>query len=183
LLISRLISDKGIFEYVEAVRKLKQKGVNAQFQVLGAIDSEHKRGIKREVVEEWVQKGLIQYLGTTSDVRHFIQQADCVVLPSYREGTPRTLLEAASSAKPIVATNVPGCNAVVENRVNGLLCEVKNADDLAEKMNAIAQMDDVALSEFGRRGRAKMERQFDESIVINKYLAAINNLTPQHAGN
>ncbi|MBX2969745.1 MAG: glycosyltransferase family 4 protein [Cyclobacteriaceae bacterium] len=176
LLISRLITDKGILEYVEAVKKLKAEGVQARFQVLGAMDPEHKRGINKELIQSWINSGTIEYLGTTDDVRHFIQQADCVVLPSYREGTPRTLLEAASSSKPIIATDVPGCNQVVEHQVNGLLCKLKDADDLARQMRTLAGLDDNTLQTFGSNGRKKMETEFDESIVINKYLQAIHEV-------
>lgn len=176
LLISRLITDKGILEYVEAVKKLKAEGLQARFQVLGAMDPEHKRGINKELIQSWINSGTIEYLGTTDDVRHFIQQADCVVLPSYREGTPRTLLEAASSSKPIIATDVPGCNQVVEHEVNGLLCKLKDADDLANQMRTLAGLDDNTLQTFGSNGRKKMEAEFDESIVINKYLQAIHEV-------
>jgi glycosyltransferase involved in cell wall biosynthesis len=176
LLISRLITDKGILEYVEAVKKLKAEGVRARFQVLGAMDPEHKRGISKKLIESWINSGTIEYLGTTNDVRHFIQQADCVVLPSYREGTPRTLLEAASSSKPIIATDVPGCNQVVEHQVNGLLCKLKDADDLARQMRTLAGLDDSTLQAFGSNGRKKMEAEFDENIVINKYLQAIDEV-------
>jgi glycosyltransferase involved in cell wall biosynthesis len=176
LLISRLITDKGILEYIDAVRKLKREGVDARFQILGAIDAEHKRGISPELVQQWVDSGIIEYLGTTKDVRTFIQDADCIVLPSYREGTPRTLLEAASSAKPMIATDVPGCNNVVEDNVNGLLCRIKDADDLAEKMRAMSSLKDETLRNFGLNARAKIEAQFDESIVINKYLAALSTI-------
>jgi glycosyltransferase involved in cell wall biosynthesis len=176
LLISRLITDKGVLEYIDAVRKLRSEGLDARFQILGAIDSEHKRGIKKEVIKEWIDSGTIEYLGTTEDVRYFIQQADCIVLPSYREGTPRTLLEAASSSKPIVATNVPGCNHVVENNVNGLLCNLKDANDLADKMHTMALFDDTVLKNMGQRGRQKMEAEYNESIVINKYLGTLTAL-------
>ncbi len=176
LLISRLITDKGILEYIEAVKKLRAGGMNANFQVLGAMDPEHKRGIKKKVIQEWINSGIIDYLGTTNDVRSFIDSADCVVLPSYREGTPRTLLEAASSAKPIIATDVPGCNHVVQNNFNGLLCEIKNANDLADKMKQMAGMEDETLRVFGLNGRAKMELEYDESLVINKYLLALDEL-------
>jgi len=176
-LISRLITDKGILEYIDAVKKLKSKGLKARFQILGAMDPKHKRGISQEVIKEWIDSGTIEYLGTTQDVRQFIQLADCIVLPSYREGTPRTLLEAASSSKPIIATNVPGCNQVVENKVNGLLCNLKDANDLAEKMFTMAQFDDETLKSMGNMGRQKMEAKFDESIVINKYLGTLNALT------
>ncbi|MBL7857234.1 MAG: glycosyltransferase family 4 protein [Cyclobacteriaceae bacterium] len=178
LLISRLITDKGILEYIEAVQKLKSEGIDARFQLLGAMDPRHKRGIKTEVIQSWINSGTVEYLGTTQDVRHFIQQADCIVLPSYREGTPRTLLEAASSSKPIIATNVPGCNHVVEDNYNGMLCRLKDADDLAEKMKQMQRLTDVQLLELGQNGRLKMEKEYDESIVINKYLQTLHDLTP-----
>jgi glycosyltransferase involved in cell wall biosynthesis len=176
LLISRLITDKGVLEFIEAIKKLRSQGIAAHFQVLGALDPLHKRGIKVEVIEEWINSGTIEYLGTTNDVREFIKNADCVVLPSYREGTPRTLLEAASSSKPIIATDVPGCNNVVEHNFNGLLCKLKDADDLAEKMNCMVNFTDDNLKLFGENGRAKMEAEYDESLVINKYLAALAEL-------
>lgn len=176
LLISRLITDKGILEYIEAVKKLRAEGLEARFQILGAMDPDHKRGIKKEIIKEWIDSGTIEYLGTTADVRNFINQADCIVLPSYREGTPRTLLEAASSSKPIIATNVPGCNQVVEHNVNGLLCNLKDATDLAEKMHTMAHFDDATLKDMGLRGRQKMEAEYNESIVINKYLGTLTAL-------
>ena len=176
LLISRLITDKGILEYVEAIQKLKSKGLQARFQLLGAKDPKHKRGIQLPVIESWIESGTLEYLGRTDDVRGFIENADCVVLPSYREGTPRTLLEAASSAKPIIATDVPGCHHVVEDQYNGLLCKLKSADDLAEKMEKMASLDEDTLQKFGKNGRRKIESQFDEKLVINKYLHEIETL-------
>lgn len=176
LLISRLITDKGVLEFVDAVKKLRSNGVDAHFQVLGAMDPLHKRGIQVDVIAEWINSGTIEYLGTTNDVREFIKNADCVVLPSYREGTPRTLLEAASSSKPIIATDVPGCNNVVQHDFNGYLCKLKDADDLADKMQHMAALPNEKLQEFGTNGRAKMEAEYDESLVINKYLAALVEL-------
>lgn len=176
LLISRLITDKGVMEYIDAVRQLKASGVDANFQILGAKDPQHKRGIQENVIQQWIDSGTIEYLGTTDDVRTFISTADCIVLPSYREGTPRTLLEAASSAKPIIATNVPGCNNVVEDQVNGLLCRIKDAGDLADKMRTMTGMSDDKLKEFGTNGRARMEAQYDERLVIQKYFDALNQL-------
>ena len=176
LLISRLITDKGVLEYIDAVKKLRREGIDARFQVLGAKDPLHKRGIQTDVIDQWIKDETIEYLGTTNDVRQFIHEADCVVLPSYREGTPRTLLEAASSSKPIIATNVPGCKEVVVDQYNGLLCRMKDVDDLADKMKQLAGFDDAKLMTFGKNGRAKMEKEFDESFVINKYLHALNEI-------
>lgn len=176
LLISRLITDKGILEYIEAVKKLRLLGMDARFQILGAKDPEHKRGIQEKVINKWITDGTIEYLGITDNVRQFIEKADCIVLPSYREGAPRTLLEAASSAKPIIATDVPGCHHVVTDQLNGLLCKIKDADDLAEKMGLMASLSDEKLEEFGVNGRKKMENEYNENVVIKKYLQALTSL-------
>lgn len=176
LLVSRLITDKGILEFVEAIRQLRSEGIDARFQVLGAKDPNHKRGIATEVIESWISNNTIEYLGTTKDVRPFMEQADCVVLPSYREGTPRTLLEAASLGKPIVTTDVPGCHHVVQHEYNGLLCTVKSPEDLASKMRQMATSPDETLLTFGRNGRKKMEAEFDEARVIQKYREGLRAL-------
>jgi len=173
LLVSRLITDKGVLEFIDAIRQLKATGIDAKFQVLGAKDPRHKRGIKLKVIDKWISSGTIEYLGTTKDVRPFIQQADCIVLPSYREGTPRTLLEAASIAKPIITTDVPGCHQVVVDGHNGLLCKLKDSTDLAHKMRAMASFDNETLKTMGLNGRKKAELEFSETIVIDKYLKAI----------
>lgn len=178
LMISRMIYDKGVQEYVDAIKIMKAKGITARFKFLGAIDEQHKRGIKAEQVNEWVDSGIIEYLGSTEDVRPFIKDADCIVLPSYREGTPRTLLEAASSAKPIVATNVPGCNNVVEHGHNGLLCELKDPLDLAEKMIEMLSMSELELAKFGQNGRKKVVEIFSENKVISSYINTVNKLNP-----
>lgn len=181
LMISRLITDKGITEYVRAIEYLKKQGVNARFQLLGAIDEKHKQGIPAEELKNWVNAGTLEYLGTTDDVRTYIQQAHCVVLPSYREGTPRTLLEAAAMARPLIATNVPGCRQVVEHEKNGLLCEAKNPQDLAAKMYAMATLPQHTLEQLGAHARKKAEKEFDESLVISKYLQTLNALSNRHS--
>lgn len=173
LLISRLITDKGIHEYIDAIKQLKSLGIDARFQLLGSKDPHHKRGIPLNVIDSWTNSGLVEYLGTTKDVRPYITQADCIVLPSYREGTPRTLLEAASIAKPIITTDVPGCHHVVSHNYNGLLCKIKDAQDLAQKMETLIGFTDEALKSMGLNGRKKIESEFDETIVIKKYLGAI----------
>jgi glycosyltransferase involved in cell wall biosynthesis len=175
LLISRLITDKGIFEYISAIKKLKEKGLDFDFQLLGPMDVKHKRGIKESVIQSWIKAGTLDYLGSTDDVRPFINSADCIVLPSYREGTPRTLLEAASSAKPIIATDVPGCHQVVEHGVNGFLCKLKDAEDLATKMQEMAGLDDDTRKIFGANGRQKMMAFYDEKFVIDKYVQSLRS--------
>lgn len=176
LMISRLIKDKGVFEFVNAVKQLKEMKPHARFQLLGQIDSHSTHGIPAEIVKKWVNDGIVEYLGTTHDVRDHIEKADCIVLPSYREGTPRTLLEASSMAKPIIATQTPGCRHVVEDNETGLLCEVKSAADLANKMNTMYSMSDSQRKTMGQNGRIKIEREYNEEIVISKYCNSIQQI-------
>jgi glycosyltransferase involved in cell wall biosynthesis len=176
LLVSRLIYDKGITEYIDAIRLMKAKGTKARFQLLGPLDPEHKRGIPAKELDSWTADGLIEYLGKTNDVRPFMNAADCIVLPSYREGSPRSLMEAASLAKPIVATDVAGCNQIVTDGLNGLLCKLQSADDLAAKMKTMMHLTDSAKQMMGEYGRRKMESQFSDVTVLTKYTKAMNDI-------
>ena len=176
LLISRLIYDKGILEYIDAIEQLKNEGIDASFQLLGPIDEKHKRGIPSRMIQQWVEKNQVEYLGRTEDVKSFIEKADCIVLPSYREGTPKTLLEAASLAKPIVATDVPGCNNVVKDGKNGYLCKLKDSADLAHKMKLMFSLESQSRFEMGKFGLEYVRQNFSENIVINKYISAIDQI-------
>jgi len=176
LLISRLIHDKGIIEYIDAIKQLKEKGFDANFQILGNKDTEHRRGISEEIIRSWIDNNVVEYLGSTDDVRPFINKVDCVVLPSYREGTPKSLLEAASSAKPIIATNVAGCTNIVQDNVNGMLCKVKDVEDLANKLEAMSKLPKNRLEKMGKESRKIVEARFDEQIVIKSYLDTIASL-------
>jgi glycosyltransferase involved in cell wall biosynthesis len=176
LVISRLLYDKGIVEYVEAAKILQKKGIKARYQLLGAPDPGHRRGIPLQQIREWTDQHTVEYLGTTDKVLPYIHKADCVVLPSYREGTPRTLLEAASAGKPIVTTDVPGCNNIVKDGLNGYLCRAKDAQDLAAKMERMQYMDPEKLSELGKNSRQLAVGKFDEKFVIQRYLVAIQEI-------
>jgi len=169
LLISRLIHDKGIVEYIEAIKELNRRGLKAKYQILGAIDEEHRRGIRAEIINSWIKDGLIEYLGRVPDVRNYIKNADCIVLPSYREGTPRTLLEAASMARPIVTTNVAGCNNVVKDNYNGFLCNLMDIQDLANTMEKMLKLSFEKRKVFGLKGRALVEKAYNENVIIDKY--------------
>jgi glycosyltransferase involved in cell wall biosynthesis len=176
LLSARLLWDKGIWEYIEASRQLISEGKEIECQLLGFLDVENRTAISRSSIEEWEREGVLHYVGATNDVRPFIAQADCVVLPSYREGTPRSLLEAASMGKPVITTDVVGCREVVEDRTTGLLCRPQDAKDLAEKMRRMVALTEENRIEMGRRGREKMIREFDEKFVIQKYLNVISEI-------
>ena len=173
LLIARMLWDKGVGEFVAAARLLRQQGVQVDCCLLGFLDVQNPAAISRSQMDEWVAEGVVRYLGVSDRVQEVIAQADCIVLPSYREGTPRTLLEAAAMARPIVTTDAVGCREVVEHGVNGLLCRVKDAADLAEKMEMVARMTPEQRSDMGYQGRKKVEEEFDEKIVIKKYADAI----------
>jgi glycosyltransferase involved in cell wall biosynthesis len=182
LVIARLLVDKGIMEYAEAARRLRQRGVRASFQLLGARDPQHRRGIPDATVDAWIEEGLIDYLGTTDDVRPFIARADAVVLPSYREGLPRTLLEAASMEKPLVTTDTPGCRHVVTDGHNGLLCPARDTAGLAETMHRLQQMTPTERQQMGQRGRALVTQRFSEEYVINEYLSYCSSAINPHSG-
>jgi glycosyltransferase involved in cell wall biosynthesis len=174
LLIARMLWNKGVGEYVEAARILNQRGIAAECCLLGFLDVQNSAAISRKQMDVWVAEGVVRYLGVSDNVREEISQADCVVLPSfYREGTPRALLEAAAMARPVLTTDSVGCRDVVDDGVNGYLCKPKDASDLAMKMERIVAMSPLEREVMGLRGREKVEREFDEQIVINKYLEAI----------
>lgn len=173
LMVARLLYDKGITEYIGAIRQLKQAGVQARFLLLGGLEPNKGLGIGQEQLEEWIQEGLVEYLGKVTDVRPVVAQAHCVVLPSYREGTPRSLLEAASQGKPLLTTDVPGCRETVIDGYNGLLCQVQNTDDLATKMKQFLDMTAAQVAQMGQNSRQLAESRFDQQRVFQQYLNAI----------
>ena len=172
LMIARLIKDKGIREYVEAAKKLHDSECN-EFCILGAYYAGNPTAVSEAEVQAWEAEGSIRYLGTSDDVPSVIAAADCIVLPSYREGISQVLLEAASMAKPIIATDVPGCREVVVEGVNGFLCKVRDADSLADAMRRMSLLTDVQRKTMGQRGREKVMAEFDERVVNRRYIDAI----------
>ncbi len=176
LLFGRLLWDKGIGEYVEAARCIRAKRQDVEFQTLGFLDVPNRTAISHIQMDAWEREGMIRYLGDTDDVQPFIAQADCIVLPSYREGTPRSLLEAASMGKPVITTNSVGCRNTVDDGVTGYLCRPRDAADLVGKMETILSLSADQRVEMGTNARNKMLTQFDESIVIAKYLDAIKSI-------
>ena len=144
--------------------------------LLGPIDNDNRTAISSAELASWVGDGTIEYLGTTDDVRPFIASATAVVLPSYREGLPRSLLEAAAMSRPLVATDVPGCRDVVDNHVNGLLCQVRSVDSLAEAMRELAEMPEEQRRAMGEAGRRKVQAQYSEEFVVQAYLDVLAQL-------
>ena len=182
LMIARLLRDKGVVEFADAARRVKARHPHARFQLLGAVGSENRSAIGRETLDDWVAEGVVEYLGTTNDVRPAIAAANCVVLPSYREGAPRTLIEAAAMARPLIATDVPGCRAVVDRNVSGYLCDVKSAESLAECMERFLALSPEAQRAMGAAGRTKMEREFDQRLVVDAYREALDLVIGHRGG-
>jgi len=179
LLVARMLWEKGVGEYVEAARLVRQRHPHAEFCLLGFLDVKNPTAISRSQMDEWIAEGVVTYLGAADDVRPHIVEGDCMVLPSYREGVPRTLLEAAAMGRPIITTDAVGCREVVDDRINGFLCKPRDVGDLAAKLEQMIRLSPADRSEMGRRGREKMEREFDEKIVISKYLKVVGELSQQ----
>lgn len=175
LLAARLLRDKGIAEYIAAARQLRANGFAIECLLAGDPDPGNPAAVPRGTVEGWVAEGLVQWLGHVDDMPGLFRSVDAVVLPSYREGLPKGLIEAAACGLPLVTTDVPGCREVVTHEIDGLLVPVKDAAALAA---AIARLhDDPALAErLGRAAREKALARFDERIVLAQTLAAYHEL-------
>ena len=176
LFMGRLLRDKGFWEFVDAAKIIKSSCKDVRFCVLGAIDDKNSAAVSIVELNALIEVGLIEYLGFSDDVRKTISDSDCVVLPSYREGAPRALLEAAAMERPIIASDVAGCRDVVDDGVNGFLCNPYDAKDLAFKMKKLMELDPLERRQMGLMGRKKIESEFDELIIIKKYHKALKNI-------
>ncbi|WP_035219977.1 glycosyltransferase family 4 protein [Desulfatibacillum aliphaticivorans] len=169
LMVARLLKDKGIYEYVEAARIAAKKGSNARFCLLGGRDERNPTVVDARDLEEWIKTGVVEWFGETEDVRPFIASASIVVLPSYREGAPRSLMEASAMSRPVVATNVVGCRDVVMDGKTGLLTPLKDSQALAEAILYLLDNPEKA-QEMGRQGRSFILNKYSEQIVIDSIL-------------
>lgn len=176
ILVGRILKDKGVVEYVEAARILKKKYTNAKFLLVGAIWKDNPAAISEMQLEEWRNEGAIDYLGTFEDIRIPLRKADCVVLPSYREGIPFTLMEGASMGRPLIATDIPGCRDVVINEKTGFLCEVRSIDGLVNAMEKVIGMSPSQREDMGRNGRKYMEQEFAIEHIIRQYDKTVDKM-------
>ncbi len=176
LFIGRILGDKGVRELAEAARGLSHEHLDIRVQLLGPIDEGNRTSIPRTELESWVRDGVVEYLGAADDVRPFIANATAVVLPSYREGLPRSLLEAGAMGRPLIATDVPGCRDVVDDGVNGFLCAVRDPASLQQCMKRFAALTVEERAAMGSQSRRKIETKFNEDVVIGAYLGALGKL-------
>ncbi|HET8701822.1 MAG TPA: glycosyltransferase family 4 protein, partial [Nitrococcus sp.] len=174
LFAGRLLADKGLRELIAATRKLKTEGCHLRLLVAGFVDAGNPSGISQEEVGSWQREELIEYLGPIKDICPVIAQADCVVLPSYREGVPRILLEAAAMARPVITTDAIGCRDAVVAGETGFLCRARDADSLAAAMRNVLRLSYDQRADMGRRGRRFVEAHFDEQNVLARYMAVVS---------
>jgi glycosyltransferase involved in cell wall biosynthesis len=181
LFVGRMLRDKGVYEFVGAARSLQQQGLSVRCEMLGMFD-DNPAAIPRHQVEEWNREGIVSYLGHTDNVAGIMEKADCVVLPSYQEGMPLSLLEGASMCKALIAADTPGCRSLIEPGVNGYLCREKNSEDLAKKMLTYYRLPAAEKEKMGRAARKKILEQFTREHITAIYLEKINTLaySPVH---
>lgn len=182
LFAGRLIKDKGIFEYLEAATHFKNKNAAVTCRILGPFWSQNLRTntVRPGDLEKYVERGIVEYLGEKQDIRQEIALANCIVLPSYREGISNVLLEASAMEKPVITCDTTGCREIVEEGVTGLLCRPKDATDLIRAMEKMLSITSEQRDQMGKNGRKKVIREFDKQIVINTYLQAIERIAASH---
>ena len=176
LFLGRIRWDKGIQELIETINLIKKKYLNIKFQLLGQIEKDNPDYVNTKQLNRWIKQDLIEYLGETNDVRNHIANSDCVILLSYREGLPKSLLEGSAMGRPLIATNVPGCKHVVIDTVNGYLCNLKDIQDTYQKILHFINLDFKKKSNMGLQGHLLTNKKFSNSIVINKYLRIFNRV-------
>ncbi len=175
LLIGRLVWAKGIGEFVEAARLLKKRYPQVRFRILGPMDSDNHNAITKECVRSWQEDQLIEYLGETNDVRPYLAEASVCVLPSYREGTPRSVLEAMAMGRPVITTDAPGCRETVVDGVNGYLVPVKDANRLALAMERFI-LNPELVPVMGAKSRQIAVEKYDVRKVTRSILQAMEML-------
>jgi glycosyltransferase involved in cell wall biosynthesis len=175
VMASRLLRDKGVFEFVEAARTLSDRGISARFWLIGEPDSENPTSVSPQDVSEWREEGIVECLGYRQDVPSLYSQAHIVALPSYREGLPKSLIEAAACGRAVVTTDVPGCRDAIEPNVTGLLVPPRDALELANALERLIQ-DPALRQSMGKAGRALAERDFGIEKVVATHLEIYKEL-------
>ena len=181
MLAARMLWDKGIGDFVEAVRRLKSEKVSARFVLVGRCDEHNPAAIEQDQLEAWVEEGLIEWWQHREDMPSVFSDATIVVLASYREGLPKALLEAAACGKPLVATDVPGCREIVSHGINGFLVPPRNPDALAAAIDSLLR-DSALRAKMGQAGREAVLRSFSVEKVTGQLLALYRELLARDDG-
>ena len=174
-LVARMIKDKGIFEFVSAVKQLKSKKIKGRFLLVGDIDSLNPSSLNRQTLIDWNNEGIVEWLGWVDNIDQILKNTDILCLPSYREGLPKALLEGASFGLPIVTTNTVGCRDVVEDGVNGFLVPIKNIDKLAQKISKLIN-NKILREKMGNESYKIALNKFSEKIINKQTLDVYKGL-------
>jgi glycosyltransferase involved in cell wall biosynthesis len=178
LFVGRLLFDKGVREFVEAAKKLQAENTTIEFQLLGSLDEGNPSAVSTSQLEQWLNKNKsLHFLNHQTDVIPFINQCDVVVLPSYREGMPRVILEAMAMQKPFITSDAPGCVDITEHGKNGLIAQTASVDDLYQQMKYILNMTEGERLQMGKNGRKMVEEKYDEKIIVQQYLKLIESIS------
>ncbi|WP_420317887.1 glycosyltransferase family 4 protein [Ekhidna sp.] len=175
IMISRMIVEKGVRDFAEAAYHFKNHD-EVKFTLVGKLDEGHSRSIKKPELDKWISDGVLEYMDHSDKIHELISNSDVVVLPSYREGTPRTLLEGAAMGRPLLTSNVPGCRDVVRDGYNGFLFRVKNPKNLIDKIKLFITLNEKEKQQLANNSRTHVEEFFDEKIVIDKYETVIRRI-------
>ncbi len=175
LFIGRLLKEKGIGEYIRAIKDIKSENpdIDVDFKIIGEFYPKNPSSISKRYLYSLIEDNILKYETSTDNIKYYIASNSCIVLPSYREGLSKVLLESASMAKPIITTDVPGCKDVVDDNITGFLCKVKDADDLKEKMIKMINLPEETRKQMGKKGREKIIKEFSDKVVFEKYLKAV----------
>jgi glycosyltransferase involved in cell wall biosynthesis len=182
LMIARLIREKGVLEFIEAAQQLRQLYPDVRFSLLGGMDARNPSGFTGAQLQAIQSSQVVRWLGETHDVRPSLSDADVVVLPSYREGLPRALLEAAAMGRPAVASDVPGCRQAVVDGVTGYLVPARDVQSLAAAMRRLID-NPHEVATMGAAARARVTAHFDESTVVQATLDEYRRLLAARPGN
>lgn len=173
LYAGRMLADKGLHELIAAMRHLRDQRHEAVLWLCGFAGVSNVSAVPGAQLQAWSEEPFIEWLGPTDAMEEVLSQVDCVVLPSYREGLPRSLLEAGAMGLPVIATDVPGCRHVVEEGVNGLLCEARSVSSLEAAMRRMLMLSEPTRRAMGERGRRRVEAEFSEEVVVEATLEAV----------
>ena len=176
LMISRIIKDKGIIEYMNA-SKLFKMNKKIKFYLAGDFDKSNPSRINNLEFKNLIKSSNVVYLGHIKNIQRFMSKYSCIILPSYREGLSKTLLEAGAQGIPAITTDVPGCNDIIQNKVNGLLCKPRSTVSLIKSINLFLKMDDKTKKKLSRKAHEIVLRKFNQDIVLKKYYNKILNVS------
>ncbi|WAA12119.1 glycosyltransferase family 4 protein [Fervidibacillus halotolerans] len=180
LFIGRIMKDKGIDQYLEAAKTIRKKYPNTRFNIIGFVEKTQPHYNK--LIQEYQEKGYVNYLGYQEDVKPFIEEAHCVIQPSFNEGLSNVLLEGAAMGRPLIASDIPGCKEVIDINKNGFTFTVKNSNSLINQIEKFMKLHIDEKERMGKYSRKKVEKEFDRNFVIQAYLNQINKLDTHQEG-